>query len=164
MRSKLACFLVTAMTGSGCSLASVYGPAPSNQPRIMVSCTDERYAPALDFAATGVALGDAIVTDSKGVRGLAIVAALGYGASMVYGYMTTKDCMEAKNAAYRYHTHLLQKQYDVLDEFTAQGTPSEAPAGAPPLAAPPPQAAPAPAAPPPDVIPPLAPPAAPPAQ
>ena len=162
MNPRLALLLAASVAGSGCSLASVYGPAPSTKPRIDVSCTDERYAPAVDLGATAFLISDAIVTKSKEVRGVALIGALGYGASMVYGYMTTRDCMEAKNAAYRYHTRMLQKQYDVLDEFTAQGAPNE-PVPAPPPAAPPPAAAPdaAPLTPPP--VAPLAPPAAPPA-
>ena len=164
MRPGLALLLASAVAGSGCSFAAVYGPAASTKPRIDVSCTDERYAPALDVGASAVSLVDAAETDSKTVRGAAIVAVVAYGASAVYGYMTTHDCMEAKNAAYRYHTRMLQKQYDVLDEFTAAGTPSEAtPPPAPPsLPAPSPPSTPPSL--PPSGAPPEAPPAAPPAQ
>jgi hypothetical protein len=163
MRPRLALLLASAVAGSGCSFAAVYGPAASTKPRIDVSCTDERYAPALDVGASAVSLVDAAETDSKTVRGAAIVAVVAYGASAVYGYLVTHDCMEAKNAAYRYHTRMLQKQYDVLDEFTAAGTPSDATSTtpSPPAASPPstPPSLPAPSG-----APPEAPPAMPPAQ
>jgi hypothetical protein len=166
MRPRLALLLASAVAGSGCSFAAAYGPPASTKPRIDVSCTDERYAPALDVGAAAVSLADAAETDSKTVRGAAIVAVVAYGASAVYGYMVTHDCMEAKNAAYRYHTRMLQKQYDVLDEFTAAGTPPEAtpPTSPPPSLPAPSPPSPPPSPPPPSGAPPEAPPAAPPAQ
>jgi hypothetical protein len=162
MTSRLALLLTVAMVGSGCSFASVYGPAPSIKPRIDVSCTDERYAPALDVGAAAGAVVESVAASDKTVRAAAFVAILGYGASAMYGYMTTHECTEAKNAAYRYHTRMLQKQYDVLDEFTAQGTPSDTPP--PPPAPPAPQTIPAPPPAPLPTLPPEAPAPEPPAQ
>ncbi|HTA21769.1 MAG TPA: hypothetical protein VK989_20890 [Polyangia bacterium] len=133
---------------------------PSTKPRIDVSCTDERYAPAFDVGAAAGSVVDVIAANNNGVRAAGFVGVLGFGASAIYGYMVTRDCMEAKNAAYRYHTRMLQKQYDVLDEFTAQGTPSDA---LPPVPPAPPAPSPLiPSGPPP--TPPELPPQAPPAQ
>jgi hypothetical protein len=142
MTSRLASLLTVALVGSGCSFASVYGPVPSTNPRIDVSCTDERYAPALDVGAAAGSVVDAIGANGSALRAAGFVGVLGFGASAIYGYMVTKDCMEAKNAAYRYHTRMLQKQYDVLDEFTAQSTPNDTPPPPPPAAPVPPSAVP----------------------
>jgi hypothetical protein len=161
MSTRLALLLSVVLSGAGCSLASVYGPTPSTKPRIDVSCTDERYAPAIDVGAAAGSVVGAIAANDKTERAFSFLGILGYGASAVYGYMTTHDCMEAKNAAYRYHTRMLQKQYDVLDEFTAQGTPSDTPP--PPPAPPAPQTVPPSPAPLP-TLPPEAPIPAPPAQ
>jgi hypothetical protein len=160
MSTRLALLLTVVLSGSGCSLASVYGPAPSTKPRIDVSCTDERYAPAIDVGVAAGSVVGAIAANDKTERAFSFLGILGYGASAVYGYMTTRDCMEAKNAAYRYHTRMLQKQYDVLDEFTAQGTPNDTPPPPPlaPQTIPPPPPAPLP------TLPPEAPSPAPPAQ
>jgi hypothetical protein len=160
MTSRLALLLTVAMVGSGCSFASVYGPVPSTTPRIDVSCTDERYAPALDVGAAAGSVVDAIAANNNGLRAVGFVGVLGFGASAIYGYMVTRDCMDAKNAAYRYHTRMLQKQYDVLDEFTAQSTPNDTPPPpAPPPAAPVPPSAVPPSPPTPPDLPPQAPPA-----
>ncbi|HEX4404701.1 MAG TPA: hypothetical protein VH560_07725 [Polyangia bacterium] len=162
MTSRFALFLGVCLAGSGCSFASAYGPVPSAKPRINVSCTDERYAPALDVGAAAGSVIDAVAANNNnGLRVVGFVGVLGFGASAIYGYMVTRDCMEAKNAAYRYHTRMLQNQYDVLDEFTAQGTPSEPP---PPPIPPAPQASPTQSAPPLPTLPPEVPPPAPPAQ
>ncbi len=166
MTSRLSLLLTVALTGSGCSFASAYGPVPSTKPRIDVSCTDERYAPALDVGAAAGSVVDVIAANNNGVRAAGFVGVLGFGASAIYGYLVTRDCMEAKNAAYRYHTRMLQKQYDVLDEFTAQGTPNDVP----PPPAPPttpassPASSPAPSPAPLPTLPPEAPSPAPPAQ
>jgi hypothetical protein len=164
MTSRLSLLLAVVLSGSGCSFAAAYGPVPSTKPRIDVSCTDERYAPALDVGAAAGSVVGAIAANDNGLRAAGFVGVLGFGASAIYGYMVTRDCMEAKNAAYRYHTRMLQKQYDVLDEFTAQGTPNDTPPPPPPPG--PPLAAPVPPSPVPPAPPalPELPPQAPPAQ
>jgi hypothetical protein len=150
---------------AGCSFAAVYGPAPATKPRIDVTCTDERYAPALDLAAAGVNLGELAsgnLSDTKGARAAALLGALAFGASSIYGFVVTSECRDAKDAAYRYHTRILQRQYDVLDEFTSSSTPSDpVPGPAPgtvtsPNPSPRPRPAPPPS-PPPDAPPPDAP-------
>jgi hypothetical protein len=169
MSTRLALLLTAVLAEAGCSFASVYGPVPSTNSRINVSCTDERYAPALDVGAAAGSVVDALAANDKGARVAGFVGVVAFGASAIYGYMTTRDCMEAKNAAYRYHTRMLQKQYDVLDEFTAQGTPSDpppppalSPSSVPPSSVPPSSVPPS-VPPPPPALPDL-PPQAPPAQ
>jgi hypothetical protein len=117
---------------SGCSFAAVYGPAPLAKPTVAVSCTDERYAPALDVAAAAGALAGAIVETDKTVQLLSALAVVGWGSSAIYGYLTTLECMKAKDAAHRYETKLMLRQIDLLNEAASQ---HEAPAFAPPAPA-----------------------------
>lgn len=130
--------LVLALHGSGCSFLSVYGPARSQKASIAVSCTDERYAPALDVAASGGALLNSAFLDlSAGERFGLVAGALAYGGSAIYGYLTTIECQKAKDALHRYHTKLLLRQIDLLNETATQEAEGEEPP-APPLLAPPP--------------------------
>src|SRR6201986_1460325 len=99
MTSRLALLLAACVaSGAGCSFASVYGPVPSAKPRIDVSCTDERYAPALDVGAAAGSVVDAIASNNNAVRAAGFVGVVGFGASAIYGDMVTRDCMEGKNA------------------------------------------------------------------
>jgi hypothetical protein len=129
--------LLTATT-SGCSFLSVYGPAPTAKPVINVSCTEERYAPALDVAIMGSGLLEAATGDiSTDARLGAVVGALIYGGSAIYGYLTTSECEKAKDAAHRYQTKLLIRQIDLLNESASQNEPSSAPSvPLPPAASP----------------------------
>jgi hypothetical protein len=105
----------------GCSFAATYGPARSQRATVEVSCTEEQYAPALDVAAAGGSLLYSAVGDqSTGARlGLA-ASAIAWAGSAVYGYMTTTDCRRAKDAAHRYHTKLLLRQIDLLNEAASE--------------------------------------------
>lgn len=135
-RPRLTLVLAAAFTASasGCSFLSVYGPTYSPKPVVGVSCTDERYAPALDTAtASTYLLGSALTDRTSGERAALVLAALAWGGSAVYGYMTTVECQKAKDADSRYHTKVLLRQIDLLNEAASQGQPDEtsAPSDAP---------------------------------
>jgi hypothetical protein len=114
--------LAATLTASGCSFAAVYGPPASTKPSVDVSCTEERYAPALDVGAMGGQLIYAAAGDiDKDIRLAAVLGAVLYGGSAIYGYLNTLDCARAKDAAHRYHTKLLLRQIDLLNEAASQG-------------------------------------------
>jgi len=143
---SLAAALVLASSSWGCSFFAVYGPTSSQKPAVDVSCTEERYAPALDVAQAGAALAYATGADINAeARAGLVSSALVYGGSAFYGYTLTMDCQKAKDAAHRYHTKLLLRQIDLLNEAAAKQEPSGPSAPAEPAEeAPVPPAAPVP--------------------
>jgi hypothetical protein len=103
---------------SGCSALSVYGPSRTQRASIGVSCTDERYAPALDVGLGGASLLWAAIDDgrSTGARVGLATSAIAWGASAAYGYFVTAECRQAKDALHRYHQKLMLRQIDLLNE------------------------------------------------
>lgn len=111
-----------ATLSSGCSALSVYGPSRTQRASIGVSCTDERYAPALDVGLGGASLLSAAFDDSHstGARVGLATSAVAWGASAAYGYFVTAECRKAKDALHRYHQKLLLRQIDLLNEAASR--------------------------------------------
>lgn len=118
----LALLTSIAMLSSGCSALSVYGPSRTQRASIGVSCTDERYAPALDVGMGGASLLAAAVDDgrSTGARVGLATSAIAWGASAAYGYVVTAECRKAKDALHRYHQKLMLRQIDLLNEAASR--------------------------------------------
>jgi hypothetical protein len=114
----LALLTSIATLSSGCSALSVYGPSRTQRASIGVSCTDERYAPALDVGLGGASLIWAAADDSRstGARVGLATSAIAWGASAAYGYFVTAECRKAKDALHRYHQKLMLRQIDLLNE------------------------------------------------
>jgi hypothetical protein len=141
-RPTLAILVALASGSSGCSLLAVQAPAKSQKASIGVSCTDERYAPALDAGMAGASLGTALFGErSTGTNVALAVSTIAWGGSALYGYLVTGECQKAKDALSRYHTKLLLRQIDLLNEAAGQDD-DEDEAKPPELPSPPPPAPP----------------------
>lgn len=116
--AALALLALVATLSSGCSALSVHGPSRTQRASIGVSCTDERYAPALDVGLGGASLLWAAVDDTRstGARVGLATSAIAWGASAAYGYFVTAECRKAKDALHRYHQKLMLRQIDLLNE------------------------------------------------
>jgi hypothetical protein len=123
----LLALVLSSALSSGCSALSVYGPSRTQRASIGVSCTDERYAPALDVGLGGASLLSAAFDDSHstGARVGLATSAVAWGASAAYGYFVTAECRKAKDALHRYHQKLLLRQIDLLNEAASRGDDEE---------------------------------------
>lgn len=110
MRSRAlawACAILTAGTGSGCSLLFTDAPPPRHTELPYFDCTSARFAPNIDLAVAALygigAVAAASNRSNQGsdetstMIGAALFAGL-FGTSAVYGYQRTASCREAKAA------------------------------------------------------------------